>query len=226
MATQKKASKATLKAKAGSLSGDHFTLEQVAQECIGFQTESEVLKDKKGTISDHFMDAAKMYITKKPKKGEEMAVDHAFLVACNAQETASKSESAGMYQWDKVPPAWSQMKSNIKAAFNMGLDINSYTSESAMRKDLNEARKAAKAENKSDEEKAQEQVEGALDDMVKSGNVLISQRVFAIVESCKDLTDAQVGDVEQILANALENILLMKHLVSEVGEESEQVAAA
>ena len=75
--TKKTAVKNTPSAKRGSLSGDHFTLEQVAHECIGFQTESEALKDKKGTLSDHFMDAAKMYITKKPKDGEEMATSFA-----------------------------------------------------------------------------------------------------------------------------------------------------
>lgn len=212
------------KAKAGSLSGDHFTLEQVAQECIGFQTDSEELKEKKGTLSDHFMDAAKMYILRPPVEGEEMAEDHAFLVACSLQEKASKSDSAGLYQWDKVPASWSQMKSNIKQAYNMGLDINTFTSESAMRKELNTLRKEAKEQNKTPEQRAQEQVESALSEMVEGENTIISQRVFAIVEACKDLTPAQVGDVENILGATLENILLMKQLVIDTDMESAEAA--
>lgn len=213
------------KAKRGSLSGDHFTLKQVAEECIGFQTLSEDLKDKKGTLSDHFMDAAKVYI-KKPKKGETMEEDHAFLVACAAQEKASKSESAGRFQWDKVPPSWSQMKSNLKAAFNMGIDINKYETESSLRKDLNEARKAQKEANKTPEEKAKEQLEGAVDDMVENGETTISQRIFAIIEACKSLTPEQVDDAAAVLASTLEDIKVLNALNTEVKQKEDKAQAA
>jgi len=83
MTTKKKTVKKDTTKKA-SITGDHFTLDQVAAECIGFQTEHDELQEKKGSIADHFMNAATIYITDKPN-GEPMAKDHPFLVACKEQ---------------------------------------------------------------------------------------------------------------------------------------------
>jgi len=214
------------KAKAGSLSGDNFTLEQVAIECIHFETENEVVKQSKNTLSDHFLSAASIYIKDVNTTGEDMASDHPFLVACDAQEKISKSEQAGINQWDKIPRSWSQLKSNVKAAYNMGLDINSYTTESSMRKDLNEARKAAKEANKTPEELAAEQVESALDVLTESGNTALSQRLFAITEQCKNVTDSQADDILRILDEALENIMVMKELAAQFNDDIPNEAVA
>jgi len=231
MATKKKhTKKTTLKTTSAkheddtskaSITGDHFTLEQVAAECIGLQTEQEMLSAKKGTISDHFMDAAKMYITDKPKNGEKMEKDHPFLVACKDQEALSKSSASGVNQWDTIPPNWSQMKSNIKQAYNKGIDINVFDTESKMRDTLNEVRKAER------EAKVEEvsQVEQALDDATEGLSPELSQRIFAIVQVCKDMSSAQQDDALRTLDGALETIMVMKELVTELqAEEVEQVA--
>lgn len=217
-------SKKTTKSTPASLTGDKYTLAQVAEECINFQTENELLKERKGTISDHFMSAATLYIKEPRGDNGEMLKDHPFMVACESQEKISKSEAAGIHQWDKIPSQWSQMKSNIKAAYNMGLDITEFSTESSMRKDLNELRKADKESKKTPDEKAEGQVEGSLTEVVNDGNVVVSQRLFAIVEACKDLSPEQVTDAENILEDALESILLMKVLVSEQVEEVAEVA--
>lgn len=196
-----------------SITGDHFTLEQVAAECIGFQTEHEQLQEKKGSIADHFMNASTIYITAKPD-GEPMAKDHPFLVACKAQEELSKSPAAGLSRWEKIPASWSQMKSNIKAAYNMGLDINSYKDEFTMRNDLNAARKAKK-------EDAVDQVEQGIADAVEGANPEVNLRLHAILNTCKDLTDAQSDEVLRILDQALESIVVMKAIAGEFREEEE-----
>lgn len=202
-----------------SLTGDHYTLRQVAVECINFQTENEMLQAKKGSIADHFMNAATMYITEKPN-GEPMAKDHPFLVACKMEEEFAKSKDAGVNQWDKIPPNWSQMKSNIKAAYNMGLDITSYKDEFSMRKDLNEARKVKKGEVV----EAVDQVDTALQDAVEQANPEISLRLFAIVNQCKKLTEAQNDEVVRILDQSLEAIITMKEIAAEF--EHEEAATA
>jgi hypothetical protein len=205
--------------KKASITGDHFTLEQVAAECIGLQTEQEMLSAKKGTISDHFMDAAKMYITDKPD-GQPMAKDHPFMQACIDQEALSKSSAAGVNQWDKTPANWSQMKSNIKQAYNKGIDINGFETESKMRATLNEVRKAERAA-KVDEV---DQVEQALTDATEGLSPELSQRIFAIVQICKDMDEKQQDDALRILDDSLENIMVMKELVAQFQQDAEQVA--
>lgn len=200
--------------RAASLSGDSFTLAQVAVECVHFQTDSEALSEKKGTLSDHFMSAAKMYIKDKPVG--EMAVDHPFLVACKAQEMASKSKEAGINQWDKVPAAWSQMKSNIKASYNMGIDINEYEQERPLRDELNKQRKAKKD---AEATKEGEQVDEALQDAVNTVSPEVALRLFAIVNQCKDMTDAQERDIVRILDESLENIVTMKEIAAQFDAE-------
>jgi len=200
-------------AKPASITGDHFTLAQVAIECSHFQTEMEAVNEKKGSISDHFMNAATMYITEAPQG--EMQKDHPFLVACKAQEELSKSNEAGVNKWDKIPSSWSQMKSNIKAAYNRGIDINSFETESMMRAELNSQRKAEK-----DELQANTQVDEALTDVAESLSPEISLRLFAFVNACKDLTEAQELDAVRILDESLENLITMKEISAQFAGES------
>ena len=134
------------------------------------------MTEKQGTISDHFMSAATIYITEAPT-GEAMADDHPFLVACKAVEKFMKSEAAKVNQWDKIPPSWSQIKSNIKAAYKHGININDFDTESSMRAELNEKRKAEKEEGQNND-----QLEGALTDIGESISQEISQRIFAMVQ--------------------------------------------
>lgn len=205
-AAEAKSSRTT---KPASLTGDHYTLAQVAVEAIHFATEDEMLKTKKSTIADHFMSAATMYITEKPT-GEEMPKDHPFLVACKEQETFSKSAAAGENQWDTIPRVWTQLKSNIKQAYNNGIDINDYDSENSVREELNKRRKEAKEKGENNQESE------ALTDLAETASQPLSQRVFAIAQMCKDLTEAQEQDVLRILDDAIENITVMKELTSEL----------
>jgi len=195
-----------------SITGDHNTLAQVADMCAGFQTESEMFAVKKASIADCFMSAAQIYITDKPD-GEPMPKDHAFLMACKAQEDFSKSTEAGLNQWDKIPANWSQMKSNIKAAYNKGIDINDFEYESKMREELNNIRKEEKGEKV-------DQVEDSLSDVTESASPELAQRLFAINNLCKDMTPAQTDDVIRILDEAIQSIAIMKELVAETQKEA------
>ncbi len=194
-----------------SITGDHFTLEQVANECVFFQTENEELQVKKSTVADHFMSAAKLYIQDKNTTGEDMAKDHPFLVACKDQENLSKSSAAGVNQWDVVPSVWTQIKSNIKAAYNMGMDVSSYEKEGALRKDLNEARKEKKKA-----EEGETQVDQALSDAVEGLNPEVSLRIFALVQMSKDVTEAQSDEIVRVLDEAIDTVNIMKELAVEL----------
>jgi len=198
-----------------TLSGTHYTLEGVAIECIHFTTAREDIKTQQGTLSDHFMSAAQVYI-KAPKKGEEMQEDHPFLVACEKVESFMKSEAAGINQWDKIPAVWSQLKSNMKAAFNLGMDINAFDTESSMRKELNERRKAKKAETVSPEQKALEQAQEAVSELVEKGDTALSQRIFAIVEACRKATPDQLDDVIAVLDSATSDIKAILAVTAEL----------
>ena len=66
-----------------------------------------------------------------------------FITVCKEVETYIKSMSAGRNQVDKLPRCWTQAKSNIKAALEFGIKLSDYHSESALRKDVGKARKAA-----------------------------------------------------------------------------------
>lgn len=197
--------------KKASITGDHFTLAQVAPMCIGFQTEYEMLNAKKASIADCFMDAAKIYITDKPKG--KMENDHPFLLACKSQEEFSKSGEAKANQWDKIPANWSQMKSNIKAAYNKGIDVNDYKTEASLREDLNKIRKAEKGEKV-------DQVEDSLTDATEGASPELTQRLFAINNLCKGLSEAQTDDAIRSLDEAIQAIAIMKELVKETTAEA------
>lgn len=70
-----------------------------------------------------------------------------FLTRCAKAEEAYKKAKEGR----TIPTAWSQAKSNIKAALERDMDLTKFASESDMRKALTEARKAEKAEKEAKE---------------------------------------------------------------------------
>ena len=66
-----------------------------------------------------------------------------FVSLCEQAEAEYKA-SKGKRAKANIPKQWTQAKSNIKAALNFGLNLKDYSTESAMRKALLEARKASK----------------------------------------------------------------------------------
>lgn len=119
-----------------------ITMRSVMLEAVEVQTAIEEGKSGKGAISQHLMICARKFVDGKTKA---LDVDM-FLTACKQEEKFIKSQEAGINRQDRVPPCWTQAKSNIKAAADFGLSPADFKTESAMRKALNECRKAAKQE--------------------------------------------------------------------------------
>ena len=81
------------------------------------------------------------------KVSKDDSAGEGFVLACKGHEDFIRSSDAKRSQVDKLPRCWTQAKSNIKAAINLGLDLTKYSSESALRKDVAKARAAAKGTN-------------------------------------------------------------------------------
>lgn len=97
----------------------------------------KVVKEGKATISGKLLALA--------KQADNV---QAFIAACDMAETEYKEASKGKRNGRAatIPTCWTQAKSNIKAGWTLGLDPKEYETESEFRKDMNEHRKAAKAE--------------------------------------------------------------------------------
>ena len=132
----------TKKTTAPSNVKDLISLRDVILEAIEVQASKDDAKDGTLAVSQHLLVCAKRFCDGKTK---QLDVE-LFLTACLAEEKFIKSDEAGKNKQDKVPHCWSTAKSNIKqGAINFDMSPANYSTESKFRKDLNEARKAAKA---------------------------------------------------------------------------------
>lgn len=74
----------------------------------------------------------------------------------------------------KIPKHWTQVKSNIKAAMRKDIDLNDHETESSMRKALNEARKAERAESSEDTSERKDSI-SALDLQVATIRAMLDE---------------------------------------------------
>lgn len=95
---------------------------------------------KTGSVSDKLLTIAKAYQDKETIGKEDETNSDKFLNACATDEAFIKSSDAGDSQVDKLPRCYTQAKSNIKAALNYGINLDDYSSESALRKDVQKVR--------------------------------------------------------------------------------------
>lgn len=133
-----------------------MTFQQVMIDAIKAEQVVETGKAKKSIVSQELMELAAQFVTGKkfnvgaaPNGLKEFRseVPSGFLGACYEAEQWAKSDAAGVNKVEKIPTCWSTAKSNIKAAFvDFGLLVTDYDTESALRKDLNEKRKARASE--------------------------------------------------------------------------------
>lgn len=68
------------------------------------------------------------------KVSEKGTASDKFDTACKEQETYIRSKEAKAYRVDNLPRYWSNPKSQIKAALNLGIDLSMYQTESKLRK--------------------------------------------------------------------------------------------
>lgn len=133
---------------------------QQAKETVAktVQTFQDVIKDavklerhiekKGGSISNTLLQLARPWQAKDTIGKPSVENSGKFLTACKVAEDYIKSDSARSLKVEKLPRCWTQAKSNIKAAIEFGIDLGQYNTESALRKAVNEARKAAKGIDK------------------------------------------------------------------------------
>lgn len=100
-----------------------------------------VLDKTVGSISNRLLVVAKTYQEKdmimSDPNGErvEKRADK-FKAATTLEEKWIRSKEAGELQRDTLPKCWTQSKSNIKAAIELGIDLRPFNSESALRKEV------------------------------------------------------------------------------------------
>ena len=78
------------------------------------------------------------------KVSEKGTASAKFDLACAEQEKFIRSREAKSYRVDKLPRYWTNPKSQIKSALNLGIDLTKYQTESKLRKAVAEARAALK----------------------------------------------------------------------------------
>lgn len=93
------------------------------------------------TVSNKLLVVAKSFqekenIKAKPDGERVEANSLKFVTATKGEEAFIKSKEAGDLQRASLPRCWTQAKSNIKAAIELGIDLAKYTSEAALRKEV------------------------------------------------------------------------------------------
>ena len=78
------------------------------------------------------------------KVSEKGTASGKFDEACKQQETFIRSREAKSYRVDTLPRYWTNPKSQIKSALNLGIDLSLYETESKLRKAVAVARAALK----------------------------------------------------------------------------------
>lgn len=135
------------------MSENKLTLRNVAVEAAIADVLKEQGKGYGTACSEHLL-----------KLAQTFEQPDTFLAACEVEENFLTSDAGkqmvqeafkrehliGAEFTGKVPKTWSQAKSNIKQAWRAGIDPKAHSTESALRKELNEKRKAAKPESKVD----------------------------------------------------------------------------
>lgn len=139
----------------------------------------------------------------------------AWLHWCELEEEYIKSDSAGDNKVDKLPRCWVQAKSNIKqGAEKFGLSPLDYESESAYRTAKNEAGKAARKGQITDEHDAPEGM--AVD-------ARLAQRFVAIANICESRGDISYDSAVDMLDDLI--IQLKEELVGSDVVAPEEVSA-
>ena len=118
------------------------TVRQVLLDAVKQQRQ---IDKAEGSTSNRLLIVARQYQRKDEVGKEEEANAERFLKVVTDHEKWLKSEEAGRQKCKTIPRAFSQAKSNIKAALCFGLDLNKYETESALRKDVNKIRKGKSA---------------------------------------------------------------------------------
>lgn len=185
-----------------------ITFRDVAREAIQAQTLKEDAKLAGDSMSDHFLLAAQTYSHGKNLKDEKARTKlvESLVSIIVAEEKFMKSENCPTVdRWDKIPPAWSQCKSNIKKGIEAGFNPSDYKTMSKYRKALNDFRKG----NKPDEgEKATDQAQE-----VNASNPEIGQRMLALLAMVEGTTADQQAGVVEVLDKTLAEIKVLRQLV-------------
>lgn len=116
----------------GSVDSFYAALVETARLQALINKGQQAINDRKASISQTLMELAK----------DECEGDkEEFLKRCATAEVAYKASGKSK----QLPKQWTQAKSNIKGAMELDFDLKLYTTESSLRKEVGEKRKAIKA---------------------------------------------------------------------------------
>lgn len=103
----------------------------------------KVVTTKTGSISNALLVVARQFQSQSTIGTVSSVNADRFLDACKLEESFIRSTEARRNKVDKLPRSFTQPKSNIKAALNLGLSLANFNTESSLRKEVQALRKAA-----------------------------------------------------------------------------------
>jgi hypothetical protein len=176
------------------MTDNKLTLRAVAVEAAIADVMKESGKAYGVSTSEHLLKLAQTF-------------EHAdtFLAACEVEENFLTSDAGkemvqaafkrehliGAEFKGTVPKTWSQAKSNIKQAWKAGIDPKSHETESALRKELNEKRKAAKPSSA---------VDNAAELLAKAVKLLPAEEQAKALTVMQEMTDRYYNAAKALLA--------------------------
>ena len=195
---------------------------EASQATQGIEDHKKGIQNLTSSVSNHLLTCAKG-IGSSDVEGEDKS--SLFMAACTVQESFIKSDEAGKDKLDKLPRCWINPKSNIKAAIDLGVDLDKYLTESDLRKDLTKLRQAQEVL----EGEESETVDPMPQAIVDSENHVFTSRVNALLAElaiASKLDDDVIDTVVDELENTIETIKILIHLVPQKPEKEVEVAVS
>lgn len=141
----------------------------------------ELIKSLASSVSNHLLMVAHSIPPCNEEGKDKSAL---FIAACEIEEAYIKSDDAGIHKVDKLPRCYINPKSVIKSAYDLGINLKDYQTESELRKKVAELRKAKK---ESEEDKEDSDTINLMDEDVIEIDPRLSQSVAAFLNTIKDL---------------------------------------
>jgi len=186
--------KSTKKGNTVKMGNTKLTLRDVIIEAIHAQTDidtaNELVQESTSSVSNHLLVVAKNF----HDAGK-------FIEACKVQEDFIKSKEAGKNQADKLPRCWTNAKSNIKRALELGFDLSEYKTESELRKAVTEKRQ------KESEGDSKPVIDPKLLNSDDEGNdPRLIQYVNALMKKLAEVTGDGVDEAIEVIDNTINEI--------------------
>lgn len=184
-----------------------WTIRSVILEACESMEALESLKDQiqilRGSVADHLLQVAKGIPACKDKDKE---LADTFLLACKVQEDWFKSDDAGQAKLDTIPRVFINIKSVIKAGYNLGLKMGDFETYNQLREKVTELRQK-KAETNND----------AIDDdsVIEAAEIdpRLGQSVNALLQTVLSVDDKDDKLVEDIIKQLNDTTMKIKGIL-------------